>query len=235
MTGEFEIIYEDNHLLGVYKPGGLLVQGDITRDPSVLDLARAYLKETYKKPGNVFVGLVHRIDRPVSGVVLLARTSKAASRLSRAFHDRRVDKTYLAVVAGSVSADEDELIDYVERTDRGVRLAPGPSRTAKESQLRYRVLSRRQGTTLLEVTPQTGRHHQIRVQLSSIGHPIIGDLKYGASSALDDMTIALHSTRLSLDHPVRDERVGLSAPPPLDNTPWLLHRAAIEGFFVAGK
>jgi 23S rRNA pseudouridine1911/1915/1917 synthase len=232
MADTIDIIYEDNHLLGVYKPAGLLVQGDRTGDPTALDLAKAYLKQAYDKPGNVFMGLVHRIDRPVSGVVLFARTSKAASRLARAFHDRRVDKTYLAVVTGSVSANADELVGYVERTPRGSRLAPEPSRLAKEARLTYRVLARRSRTTLLEVAPQTGRHHQIRVQLAGIGHAVAGDVKYGAPDPLDDGSIALHSARLALDHPVGGSRVSLAAPPPVDVAPWLTHRATIAGYFL---
>ena len=232
MTDAIDIIYEDNHLLGILKPAGLLVQGDRTGDPTALDLAKSYLKQTYAKPGNVFLGLVHRIDRPVSGVVLFARTSKAASRLARAFHDRKVEKSYLAVVTGSVSANADELVGYVERAHLKSRVAPEPSPTAKEARLTYSVLARRSRTTLLEVTPRTGRHHQIRVQLAGIGHPVVGDIKYGAPERLDDGSVALHSARLALDHPVGGNRVSLSAPPPLENAPWWTHRATIEGYFL---
>jgi 23S rRNA pseudouridine1911/1915/1917 synthase len=226
-----DIIYEDNHLLGVCKPGGLLVQGDRTGDPTVLDLAKAYLKEAYGKPGNVFLGLVHRIDRPVSGVVLLARTSKAASRLARAFQERRVKKTYLAVVVGSVSAERGDLIGYIERTHTSSRLAAEPSERAREASLSYRVLARSAGTSLLKVTPHTGRHHQIRVQLSAAGYTVVGDMRYGAPSPLPDRTIALHSALLSLDHPVGDERVVLSAPPPEEAGPWSVYRSTIADYF----
>jgi 23S rRNA pseudouridine1911/1915/1917 synthase len=232
VTRRIDIIYEDNHLLGVHKPGGLLVQGDRTGDTTALDLARAYLKETYNKPGNVFLGLVHRIDRPVSGVVLLARTSKAASRLARAFQNREVEKTYLAVVAGSVGAERDDLVGYIERVNTSSRLANEPSESAKEASLTYRVLARRSGTTLLEVTPHTGRHHQIRVQLAAAGHPVAGDLRYGARTPLADKSIALHAARLSLDHPVRNERVTLTAPPPVETEPWSTHRTTIAGYFA---
>lgn len=232
MKNSIDILYEDNHLLVVYKPGGLLVQGDRTGDRTALDLGKAYVKEAYAKPGNVFLGLVHRIDRPVSGVVVFARTSKAASRLARAFNQRSVDKTYLAVVSGSVEGDDGELVDYIERDNATSRLAPEPSAYAKEAVLRYRVLERKGKTTLLEVTPRTGRHHQIRVQLAGAGHPVLGDLRYGASSPLADKTIALHSARISFDHPVRGERVTVAAPPPVDNEPWLDYRATISGYFA---
>jgi 23S rRNA pseudouridine1911/1915/1917 synthase len=235
MTDAIDIIYEDNHLLGVCKPAGLLVQGDRTGDPTAIELAKAYVKETYGKPGRVFLGLVHRIDRPVSGVVLFARTSKAASRLARAFHDRRVEKAYLAVVAGSVAQNSGEMVGYVERTERGSRLVREPSRLAKEARSSYRVLSRRSRTTLLEVTPYTGRHHQIRVQLSGAGHPVVGDVKYGAPEPLPDASVALHSARLSLDHPVGGARVTLVASPPLERAPWRTHRATIEGHFAPGE
>lgn len=232
MTNAIDIIYEDNHLLGVSKPGGLLVQGDRTGDTTALELAKAYLKNTYDKPGNVFLGLVHRIDRPVSGVVLFARTSKAASRLARAFQKRMVEKTYLAVVAGSVSAESDELIGYIERAQTSSRLVDEPSASAKEARLAYRVLARRSATTLLEVTPHTGRHHQIRVQLAAAGHPVLGDLRYGADKALLDRSIALHSARLSLDHPVRKERVTLVAEPRVEAEVWRAYRTTISDYFA---
>lgn len=228
MTRAIDILYEDNHLLGVYKPGGLLVQGDRTGDRTALDLAKAYVKESYGKPGDVFLGLVHRLDRPASGVLLFARTSKAASRLARAFQTRQVEKVYLAVVIGAVGNDAGELVHYIERDGPTSRVAGEPSPEAKESSLAYRVLDRRAGTSLLEVTLHTGRHHQIRVQLSASGHPVAGDLRYGADEALPDRTIALHSARLALDHPVGDRgRVVLAAPPPVDNAPWLEYRSAI--------
>jgi 23S rRNA pseudouridine1911/1915/1917 synthase len=231
MTDSIDILYEDNHLLAIYKPGGLLVQGDRTGDRTALELARAYVKEAYNKPGKVFMGLVHRIDRPVSGVVLLARTSKAASRLARAFHDRRVEKTYLAVVTGSMADDGGDLVDYIERDGPTSRLAAEPSATAKESVLAYRVLDRRGGTALLEVIPRSGRHHQIRVQLGGAGHPVVGDLRYGAKRPLPDRTIALHSARLALDHPVRNEPIMFAAPPPLDAPPWVEYRETIQRYF----
>jgi 23S rRNA pseudouridine1911/1915/1917 synthase len=232
MKHELRILYEDNHLLGVCKPGGLLVQGDATGDVTALDLAKKYVKEKYARPGNVFMGLVHRIDRPVSGVVVFARTSKAASRLARSFHDRDVEKVYLAIVIGALVPSEGELTGNVERVHRRSRLASTPSARAKESRLSYRALAREDGMTLVEVTPHTGRHHQIRLQLSAAGHPVAGDLKYGAGTPLPDKTIALHAVRLVFPHPIKkDEQITLQAPPPLDHEPWDAFATTIGNYF----
>jgi 23S rRNA pseudouridine1911/1915/1917 synthase len=220
-TAALRILYEDNHLLGVYKPAGWLVQGDRTGDPTLLDAAKRYLKEKYKKPGNVFLGLVHRLDRPASGVVIFARTSKAASRLATEFQSRRVEKTYLAVVVGAVPETEGELRGHVERVRLRSRLAPEPSEKAKEASLTFRRIAMKKGMSLLEVTPTTGRHHQIRLQLSEWGYPVAGDLKYGAREPLRDKSIALHAFRLEIAHPVLDERVVLEAEPP-PTLPWTI-------------
>lgn len=228
-----DVIYEDNHLLGVSKPAGLLVQGDATGDRSALDMARAYIKETYRRPGNVFVGLVHRIDRPVSGVVLFARTSKAASRLTSAFSSRRVDKRYLAVVMGAPPHPEDTLTGFIERDATRSRLCLEASATAKAARLTYRTIEQRGGYSLLEVIPHTGRHHQIRLQLSAEGCPVAGDLKYDAPQPLPDRSIALHSAMLSVPHPTRDETVTLSAVPPSEG-PWKRFERAIRDYFPRG-
>jgi 23S rRNA pseudouridine1911/1915/1917 synthase len=226
-----EILYEDNHLLAIVKPAGLLAQGDRTGDPTALELARRYVKERHRKPGNVYLGLVHRLDRPVSGVMVLARTSKAASRLSRSFHDREVDKVYLAVVTGSVERDHGELSGHVERTHKRSRLAAAPTARSREAVLAYRVLARGDGMSLLEVKPRTGRHHQIRLQLSAAGHPIVGDVKYRSRQPLADRAIALHAARLRFPHPVREESVTVSAPPP-PIAPWDRFRPALERYFA---
>lgn len=228
-TPDLQVVYEDNHLLGVFKPAGLLVQGDKTGDPTLVDHAKAYLKEKYHKPGNVFVGLVHRLDRPVSGVVLLARTSKAASRLAKEFHDRLVKKTYLAVVIGDVSGDHGRIESYIERSHNRSRPALDTSPRARKAELTYQVLYRRKGLSLLAVMPITGRHHQIRVQLSGEGFSVVGDMKYGASEPLPDKSIALHSARLSVAHPVADDVVTLSAPPP-DVYPWNRFAVTINSY-----
>jgi 23S rRNA pseudouridine1911/1915/1917 synthase len=231
MDNRIRILYEDNHLLCVFKPGGLLVQGDRTGDTTALELAKRYIKEKYGKPGNVFLGLVHRIDRPASGVVVFARTSKAASRLSREFHDRKVKKTYLAVVWGRIAEDQGELVSYIERAHLRSRVADGPSASAKQAVLHFTVLARREDLTLVEVSPATGRHHQIRLQFARAGHPVVGDLKYGATAPLPDKTIALHATSLTFEHPVREEPVTISAPPPT-SYPWSLFGVTIADRFA---
>jgi 23S rRNA pseudouridine1911/1915/1917 synthase len=224
------ILFEDNHLLAVLKPAGLLTQGDRTGDETALEAGKRYIRATSHRPGNVFLGLVHRIDRPVSGVLVFARTSKAASRLSRSFHDRKVEKVYLAVVIGRVSKEAGELEGYIERTHLRSRLASAPSAKAKAAVLSYRVIATTDELSLLEVTPRTGRHHQIRLQLSAAGHPIVGDLKYRAPRALPDHSIALHAARISFPHPVRDEVITISAPPP-DLEPWSHFHDAITSYF----
>ena len=221
---------EDNHILAVVKPGGVLVQGDDTGDPTLLDAARAYLKEKYNKPGNVFVGLVHRLDRPASGIVILARTSKAASRLTREFSARRTEKTYLAVVEGRVEPARGVLEGHIERTHLRSRLADKPGPRSKEATLSWALLDTQKDRSLLEVHPLTGRHHQIRLQLSAMGHPIVGDLKYGAPAPLPDKTIALHAVALAVKHPTRDEVIELVALPP-SSEPWTDFTAAIRNRF----
>ena len=234
MTTQLQILYEDNHMLGVLKRGGLLAQGDKTGDDTALAMARRYVKDKYNKPGNVFIGLVHRIDRPVSGVMLFARTSKAASRLASEFQARRVEKTYLAVVTGQVSDDGGELVSWLERVRNKSRVVSGPSPDAKEAILTYRVLGRGRDSTLLELRPATGRHHQIRVQLAEIGYPVVGDMKYGAGEPLPDKTIALHAARIRVKHPTRDEMVTVEAPPP-QSQPWQPFRPTIGSYFETGE
>lgn len=242
MTVELSIIYEDNHVIGVVKPGGLLTQGDRTGDDTAFAMIKRYVKEKYAKPGNVYLGLLHRIDRPVSGVLLFARTSKAASRLSREFQERRVEKTYLAVVVGHVHGRGGELVDYITRSHNRSRTAVPPAtdsdenyhpkgrKAPKKAVLAYEILAKRDGLTLLEVVPGTGRHHQIRVQLSAQAHPVVGDLKYGAEEPLPDKAIALHAARLRVRHPVKDETITLEAEPP-DGYPWRQFRSTIENYF----
>jgi 23S rRNA pseudouridine1911/1915/1917 synthase len=216
------VLYEDNHCLALDKPAGLLAQGDATGEPTLLDAARAYLKDRYRKPGNVFVGLVHRLDRPTSGVMLLARTSKAAGRLSAQFRDGTVEKTYRAVVEGSVADDSGEWCDVLRKDERRnvVEVVPGGTRGGREAHLAFRVLGRGRGTTTLELRPTTGRGHQLRVQLASRGFPIVGDRKYGASTTLRALDgrprVALHAERLTFRHPTRGEAIAVAAPVPAD-------------------
>jgi 23S rRNA pseudouridine1911/1915/1917 synthase len=209
------VLFEDNHCLAVNKPAGMLVAGDRTGDESLLDVAKQYLKAKYNKPGAVYLGLVHRLDRPVSGVVLFTRTSKAAGRLSNQFRRGTIGKVYHALVEGDVATQSGELHDWLLKNEATnvVRVVEPESSGSKESTLRYRVLERGHGRTLLEIVPLTGRSHQIRVQLANAGHPICGDAKYGARES-GGGTIALHAAALTFEHPVRNVPVSVSAPPP---------------------
>ena len=220
-----EIVYEDNHCLAVNKPAGLLAQGDATGEPCVLDEARAYLKVKYAKPGNVFVGLVHRIDQPTSGVMLLARTSKAASRLSEQFREGSIEKVYWAVVEGRVPPGSGEWSDALlkDETRNVVSVVPPGTPGARAAALAYRVLGSSGRASLVEVRPLTGRSHQIRVQLAARGLPIVGDRKYGAVTRLlatdGKPRVALHARSLTFSHPTRREAISVTAEVPAD-WPW---------------
>jgi len=219
---ELEVLFEDNHLLAVDKPAGLLVQGDRSGDATLLETAGAYLKEKYGKPGNVYLGLVHRLDRNVSGVVLLARTSKAAGRLSRQFREGTVTKVYRAVTAGRPSPAAGELKSWLAAKGDGqgvTRAGWEPFREARESLLLYQVLESLGEWSQVEVRPVTGRRHQIRAQFALSGHPLAGDVKYGSARRLPDHRIALHALSLTVSHPVGGESLTITAPLPSD-WPW---------------
>ncbi|MCK5736116.1 MAG: RNA pseudouridine synthase [Spirochaetaceae bacterium] len=213
-----EILYEDNHVLAVNKPTGMLVQGDKSGDVSILDMVKVFLKERDDKPGNVFLGLPHRLDRPTSGVLILAKTSKALSRLAASFRDRDVSKIYWALVEAPPENPEGELIDWLKkdgRTNTSRRVMVGTP-GAKEAQLRYKLLGASERYWLIEVELLTGRHHQIRVQLSAMGCAIKGDLKYGAKRSNPGGGIHLHARRLETAHPTKDSRLVITAPTPDD-------------------
>ena len=195
-----EIIYEDNHLLVVNKPAGQLVQGDQTGRTTLLEEAKNWLKEKYNKPGNVFLGLVHRLDRPASGVVVLARTSKAASRLSEEIRSRRLRKTYWAQVAGEIPP-QGQFIDQLERDAFNSRVVEHPA--GKEARLSYKRLNYADGVSLVEIALETGRHHQIRVQFSHRGFPILGDRRYGSEHPFAADAIALHAREMIIRHPTQ--------------------------------
>ncbi|MCG8454417.1 MAG: RluA family pseudouridine synthase [Spirochaetales bacterium] len=211
-----QILYEDNHLLVVNKPTGLLVQGDKTGDSCLLDVMKAHIKKRDNKPGQVFLGLPHRLDRPTSGVVVLAKTTKALSRLSAAFRDRTVDKVYWAVVGAPLPEMEGELVHWLRKdgrtnTSRSVKAeAPG----AKKARLRYKVLHASERYYLVEILLLTGRHHQIRAQLSASGCPIKGDLKYGFKRSDPGGGIHLHARSLAFPHPTKKEKICVEAPVP---------------------
>ncbi len=214
---KFDILYLDNHLLVVHKPAGLLVQEDRTGNPDLLTLGKAFLKEEYDKPGNVFLGLVHRLDRPVSGVVVLARTSKAAARLSDQFRRRAPGKRYFALVEGRLTG-RGVREDWLAKTDRHVRIVKPGHPEGKRAELRWQALATEKTksgpVSLIEVELRTGRAHQIRVQLAALGHPILGDLRYGAAHEFDGRNLALHSYRLEIEHPTRRGAMAFSALPP---------------------
>ncbi len=217
-----QVIFEDNHLLVVHKPAGLLAQGDHSGAASLNEVAKDYLREKYDKPGNVYLGLVHRLDRNVSGVVVLARTSKAASRLSMAFRDKKVTKSYRAVVTGSPPHQAGDLKAWLGAKGDAHGVTRAENKTfdgARESLLRYRVLGTQGDCSLLEIFPITGRRDQIRAQLALVGCPLLGDIKYGSAKGLPNYRIALHAFKLEFNHPVGAELVGFEAPLPPD-FPW---------------
>lgn len=209
------VLYEDNHCVAVFKPAGLLTIGDRTGDVSLVDLVRDDLKHRFSKPGNVFVGVVHRLDRPVAGVVLFARTSKAAARLAEQFRRGRVRKVYQALVEGRVARSEGTLVDRLlkDRQTNIVRRVSQPVPQSRSCELTFRRLAARRGATLLEIEPRTGRSHQIRVQLAAAGHPIVGDRKYGSKRPFAE-GIALCAVRLVFEHPVRKVPVTVESAAP---------------------
>ena len=210
-----EVLYEDNHLLAVNKPAALATMGAPAGRPTLLTIAGEYVKRKYAKPGNVYLGVMSRLDAPVTGVVLLARTSKAARRMTEQFRTHAVEKLYWALAEGCVEPPADECVDWVGQDRRHRRMhIVGPSLPgAKRAQLSYRRLRRVHGNSLLEVALQTGRKHQIRLQLAHRGFPILGDRKYGSLVRLP-AGIALHASRLAFTHPVKGERIELEAPLP---------------------
>lgn len=214
-----EIVYEDNHLIIVNKAAGEIVQGDKTGDTPLSDLIKNYLKEKYRKPGNVFCGVIHRLDRPVSGLVVFAKTSKALSRMNRMFQNREVEKVYWAITRFQPPKKEDTLIDYISTVERNNKsyASKMPREGAARAVLDYKVLSHTDYYYLLELQLHTGRKHQIRVQLAAMGCPIRGDLKYGDRRSNPDKGISLQSHRIKFTHPVSGDIIDVSAPVPNDN------------------
>ncbi|HEX9793497.1 MAG TPA: RluA family pseudouridine synthase [Planctomycetota bacterium] len=218
------VLLHDNHLLAVAKPAGVPCVADASGDESLQERAKAWLKREHDKPGEVYLAVVHRLDRPVSGVVLFARTSKAAARLSDQWRRRAVAKGYLGVVEGVIQDDAGQVEQWLLKDPERnrVRAVPAPAAdggAAQFARTRWQVRARRRGRTLLELEPLTGRSHQLRVACASLGHPLAGDLKYGASAPLADRSIALHACWLEFDHPTLRVAVRVEAPLPAGE-PW---------------
>jgi 23S rRNA pseudouridine1911/1915/1917 synthase len=213
-----QILHEDNHLIVVNKRVGDIVQGDKTGDKPLSDVVKEYIKDKYNKPGEVFLGVVHRLDRPTTGIVVFARTSKALTRMNELFSSRETQKTYWAVVKNKPSKNEDKLIHYIKRNEKNntskAHLKEVPE--SKLASLEYKIIKELDNYFGLEILLHTGRHHQIRAQLAAIGSPIKGDLKYGFDRSNPDGGIHLHARKLSFIHPVTKESISIIAPTPLD-------------------
>ncbi len=229
------ILFEDNHLLIVNKLPSEIVQGDKTGDVALIDEVKQYLKLKYNKAGNVFAGLVHRIDRPVSGAVIFAKTSKALTRMTIMMKDRELQKSYLAIVRGKPPKTNDRLEHFLIKNESKNKsfIVDAERSGAKKAILDYVIIGHSVSYTLLEITLHTGRHHQIRAQLSAIGMPILGDLKYGDKRSLPDASIALHALRLHFVHPVTDNEITIVAPPSKESQQWLVFEKTIsESYFL---
>lgn len=224
-----QILYEDNHLIAVNKSAGQIVQGDKTGDICLADMVKQYLREKYHKEGNAFCGVIHRLDRPVSGVILFAKTGKALSRMNNLVRERSIRKSYWAIVSNRPPCLQDTLVNYLVKNEQQNKSYVVPAHTphALKAELKYNLLSESQHYSLLEIDLLTGRHHQIRVQLSHIGCPIKGDLKYQAHRSNTDGSIGLHARRIQFVHPVKQSLVDLIAPVPHD-TLWQFFEKEIE-------
>ncbi len=212
-----EILYEDNHLIAVNKKSGDIVQQDKTGDTPLSDFVKIYIKNKYKKPGKVFLGTIHRLDRPTSGIVLFAKTSKALSRMNKQFKNQEVQKNYWAIVNNPPPNNSGTLENFLKKNENQNKSYITKRENGKHSILDYRLLKKLDNFYHLEIKPKTGRHHQIRVQLANIGCIIKGDLKYGAKRSNKDASIHLLAQKINFIHPVKKESITIIAPPPQDN------------------
>ena len=219
---EPEILYEDNHLIVVNKSNHDLVQKDSTGDLALVDKLKDYIKKKYNKPGNVFLGVTHRLDRPVSGIVIFARTSKALSRMNASFRDDNIKKIYWAIVKNKPDPAEATLISYLVRNTRQNKsyCYEKETKNSKRAELHYRVIGSSDTYFLLEIDLKTGRHHQIRAQLAATGCPVKGDLKYGFPRSNPDGGISLHARCITFNHPISKEEINIIADPPMEETLW---------------
>jgi len=213
-----QVLYEDNHIIIVNKRAGDIVQGDKTGDKPLSEVVKEYIKDKYNKPGNVYLGVVHRLDRPTSGVVMFAKTSKALPRLNKMFVNKETQKTYWALVKQEPPKNQDTLIHWLRKNPKNNKSTAYPNEVpeGKKAILHYQVIKKLDNYFLIEVALETGRHHQIRVQLASIGCPIKGDLKYGFDRSNKDASISLHARNLHFTHPVSNETINVTAPLPKD-------------------
>lgn len=218
ISKQLQILYEDNHLIAVNKRPSDIVQGDKTGDEPLSEKVKSYLKKKYNKPGDVYLGVIHRLDRPVSGVVLFARTSKAAARLSKLFQEKEVQKTYWGVVKNKPKKTSGKLEHWLLKNQKQNKSYPVDENRngAKKAELEYKLICSSNNYHLLEVKPITGRHHQIRAQLTAIGCPVKGDLKYGFDRSNKDGSIHLHAHKIEFTHPVKKELLTIIAKPPED-------------------
>lgn len=217
-ASNLQVLYEDNHMIAVNKRAGDIVQGDKTGDKPLSEVVKEFLKVKYQKPGNVFIGVVHRLDRPTTGIVLFAKTSKALTRLNKLIADKKIKKIYWAIVKNPPPKTNDRLVSYLKKNPKTNTSRSYAQQVAgsKLAILNYVILKQTERYYLLEIDLETGRHHQIRVQLSSIGCPIKGDLKYGFNRSNPDTSISLHARHLSLEHPVTNKRISIEAFLPSD-------------------
>jgi 23S rRNA pseudouridine1911/1915/1917 synthase len=213
-----QVLFEDNHIIIVNKRSGDITQGDKTGDKPLSDVVKNYIKTKFNKPGNVYLGVVHRLDRPTSGVIIFARTSKALERLNKMLREKKINKTYWAIVKGCPKKEKDTLINFLKKNPKKNKSSVYQHEIsgAKRAVLHYQVIQKLDNYTLLEIDLETGRHHQIRAQLSAIGFPIKGDLKYGFNRSNKDGSIHLHARKIEFIHPVSKEQISLIAPTPND-------------------
>ena len=212
------VLYEDNHLIAVKKNAGEIVQSDQTGDKTLAEEVKSYIKRKYKKPGEVFLGIIHRLDRPVGGVVVFARTSKALSRMNALFREKKMAKTYWAIVEEKPPFENGELVNWLKKNQEKNRSRAYDSevKESKKAELTYRLLGRSRHYYYLEIQPKTGRHHQIRIQLAHLGCKIKGDVKYGAKRTNKDGSIHLFARSLAFTHPIKKEKIIIRANPPID-------------------
>ncbi len=226
IMNKINVLFEDNHIIVVNKPSGVLSQKDDTGDDSILEMVKAYIKEKYNKPYNVFLGLVHRLDRPASGVMVLAKTSKALTRLNNSLRDKGFEKKYYAIVEGMPQQSSGQLRHHIkkDKAKNRVKLYDVPTKGAKEAILNYNVLYREGNYSLIDVDLITGRPHQIRSQLAQISVPIVGDLKYNSKVRVEDKSICLHCYRLKIMHPVKKEFMIFNGLPDFSGCLWRIFK-----------